>query len=279
MIQRIHKNVNLDQMLDNPDRKPDIGILYIHGIGNQSKGESLARLTTAIYKWIDNSIDGLARHWCKNGLTDLHLRRWIEQVAKESPVKPQMPVDGEDQQTSDCGPEMEWWRARLKRYGDACFIPRVDLLEKTFLHAERATVLQENEDDKIKKTGKDLGIRYVGGKVKLENWAAGSGADEPAHTNVKIEALDLEGKLHTSNWLLAESWWASSILTSKYWQSAVWTIIALPWSIASLLGHSISRGGKTISRLKQERLYLICTKRLHNLGASIWLEKLPNCIC
>ena len=45
------------------DVRPDIGVLFVHGIGSQRRGQTLAEFGEPIYLWLRDRFSGLDRQW------------------------------------------------------------------------------------------------------------------------------------------------------------------------------------------------------------------------
>ena len=51
----------------------DLGVLFVHGIGTQRRGETLSRCTGALYRWLEKWFSGSATAWLQPRLSDAWL--------------------------------------------------------------------------------------------------------------------------------------------------------------------------------------------------------------
>src|SRR4030095_8899357 len=54
----------------------------------------------------------------------------------------------------------------------------------------------------------------------------------PAHAFVDVRYRDNSGPI-TSRWILAEAWWAGTVLPPSFSELARWSMVVVPWTIAS----------------------------------------------
>jgi hypothetical protein len=81
-----------------PDR--DVGILFVHGIGAQKRGETLSAFGAPVYRWLEQRFLGVDRRWqAAAGLSRQEWRRRIEDWATdgfEPESGPESGADGQD---------------------------------------------------------------------------------------------------------------------------------------------------------------------------------------
>ncbi len=62
-------------------------------------------------------------------------------------------------------------------------------------------------------------------------------SSRPAHAFLDVSKVGSSGP-QTSHWILAESWWAATVLPPSYGELVRWSMVVVPWTIAS---HFIAR--------------------------------------
>ncbi len=73
--------------------------------------------------------------------------------------------------------------------------------------------------------------------------------DAPSHALLELHALDREGTLHESRWLMAESWWAESFAAPRFRTLATWLIAIVPWTMGSHFGVRVRRSVRAFRAL------------------------------
>ena len=63
-------------------RHDKIGVLFVHGIGEQKKGATLVACGEPLVAWLRRRFDGMARSWMPAGLHDVQQRAWFDEAAK-----------------------------------------------------------------------------------------------------------------------------------------------------------------------------------------------------
>jgi hypothetical protein len=181
-----------------------VGILYVHGIGQQVKGETIAEFADAIYGWIRGRILGI-------GAGHFHRHTTRETLEAATPKAAQTPGIHAPR------PAQRQHLAFLEtahNYVPTAALAAQSLVEFPALEGEPLLASVEltevpSSDDKA-----------------------------PSALALELDWTDVRGRQHISDWLLAESWWADKCLPPSIWQLLAWAPQVLPAIIAS---HMFSR--------------------------------------
>ena len=176
------------------DKKFDVGILFVHGIGTQARGQTLSTWGESLFRWIDQRCLALEHRWERVGVGADQLESWQRRLEHMEWGGPATAVKN--------SPELT---ARAKAAGCDALARRVVLRETRF-------------DD-----------------------VADSCA--PPYSVIELHCAELDGRLTTEHWLLAESWWAESFAPPTFRELTHWTFGILPWIIGSVIANSGNSSG------------------------------------
>ena len=205
---------------------PDLGVLFVHGIGEQQQGSTLVAFGEPIYRWLDRWFDGIVGSWKLVGLHQAQEVEWFERHSAS------WLREGDPRSLSDA------FDTRLRLAGhlnadadaDTVGLPRVEALHNDVaggLLAARASL-------------RDAQARQ-----------ASSGT--PSHAILELHALGTDGTAHRARWLLAESWWAQTFFEPSRADLATWLIMVVPWSLGSHFGVRVRRA-RRLARIGRSRL-------------------------
>jgi hypothetical protein len=170
----------------------DVGILFIHGIGTQIRGETLAQCGGPLFRWMEDRCAALDRRWERAGATAQDVDGWRQRVEAVQ--------WGSSDTSSHCPPDLA---ARGVEAGCHALLRRVELEDTRFLDPT------------------DLAA--------------------PARASLKLIAVELDGRLSSERWLLAESWWADTFSPPTFSELAHWSLGIVPWIIGSHFAAQINR--------------------------------------
>jgi hypothetical protein len=175
-----------------------LGVLFVHGIGDQPQGMTLVQFAEPIVRWIERRSESLGRRLINAGITYTEITRWENAVSAEW-------------DTSRRDDLLRWkpllWRFQLDAYLDS--------------KANEGRIPKPTEDATAPV---DPGITDIHKVVeKYKKWvpAVVAGADvadgnlrpgmeTPAHAWLQLGCIGLDGTIAQTKWLLAESWWAGT---------------------------------------------------------------------
>lgn len=188
-----------------PSQAPefDIGVLLIHGIGAQRRGQTLAEFGGPVYHWIVERFERLDRRW--------------REV-----------VHGHPEQSS-----LETWRYNVEEWATDGFHPK----------DRSAANWQQPDKALIAELAQRLKCNTSVGRARFTDALVADPDDPsaPAHAELRMRRQRLDGSLSPERWLLAESWWAETFLPPSFAQLGRWGLRVIPWTIGSHFGARVRR--------------------------------------
>jgi pimeloyl-ACP methyl ester carboxylesterase len=178
-----------------------VGILYVHGIGAQKKGEVASAFAEACHSWLRDRIHGIGQGHANRGTTRETLQSVVPQAA-------QIPVF--DASRGDLRQHLAFLKAAHK------FIPEAQLVAR----GQAAIPALEGEP-----------LLATAELVAVPSQDAGT----PTAFRLELDWTDARGQQHASDWLLAECWWADKCAAPSIWQLLAWAPRAVPATIAAHL--------------------------------------------
>lgn len=221
----------------------DVGVLFVHGIGEQRTADTLTRWSTAIQKWINRWFDAASTRvaglvhkpdvagWEAGiGMRDDWMAYDLDYLARcelagvlATKVKEQGPA------VSNVEP------AKYKQVSSETD-PRPLTAEE---HSVRARFIQHNEAN--------VKASAVAGRAEFVTahlLDSGGSMLDPANTELQIEALEADGYLRRSDWLLAESHWAETFRAPEPVAFTRWCLKAGPIAFSYYFGTLTRRSGR-----------------------------------
>jgi hypothetical protein len=186
-----------------------VGILFVHGIGQQGRGQTLVEFGEPLHRWIDDWLRGASTAWIRNGLDAATWESWVS----------------EHQARWDQLPPEKGMRCRQ--------IAR-DVGERAAVAAVEGAPFGRVE--------KRVGARSIAGRAALLDARVSADADPgPRNATLQLSVLEANGGLRTATWLLAESFWARSFAAPSYGTLARWGFAYLPAILACHFGSRMRR--------------------------------------
>jgi hypothetical protein len=207
----------------------EIGILFLHGIGEQTTGQTLHDFGEPLCRWVQRWLDGLSTVW-RSSLTVGNVLSWLTRPHPE--------------EAGERTPDLEVIEVR---YGEQPLrrLRAHRVLEPllTYLHSRRKSSLDDRDRD-IEDLGRRAGYEYLAGRASLrpqtESDAAVTGAIPP-HAIMDLELAKVNGTLERESWLMAESHWGASFSRPAFLPLAIWIVIITPWMVGAYFGGQVSR--------------------------------------
>ena len=214
---------------------PEQGILFVHGIGQQKRGETLLAFGEPLHDWLQRRLDRAKEKWLDHKITKDELKAWLENLTP----------DGDSRE-------------------------RDDLLQPLLEAAREGTPLGGNQVRRdLRELRRQVGYDFLVARVDIREATLRRlphDRQAPAHATIELRVLTLDGKVERSQWLLAESCWAAAFPAAGYLELVRWGASAVPWTIASHfaarfrralkeVGHSAGAG--SILRLVISFLWLV----------------------
>lgn len=198
------------------DAKQDLGVLFVHGIGQQKRGSTLVSFGEPLYRWFQERFDGIARSWLFTGLTFSQQSDWLSRKAP-SWSDPGLSLD----------PTKHFETLNCLISGLSMETPEGPLMP-------------------LEEVVNDAAGNFVCARASLRDaQVTTTFNDAPSHAVLELHALDREGTLHASRWLMAESWWAESFAAPRFRTLATWLIAIVPWTMGSHFGVRVRRSVRT----------------------------------
>lgn len=215
----------------------EVGVLFVHGLGNQPRGQTLVGFGEPLFNCIQDSFDGVHAKWGQKGLTRAAAAQWSADLE----AKHDRPLTADETDTL------------------------VELISHPKLRSGEAqkSVSELTEDESA-----PVALRAV---VDHAEAGASNGAAQPASASVELTRINANGDILQSNWLLAESWWALTFAPPRYRDLLSWGIRAIPWTFGSHFGVTLFRRMRrfyeapllqrplAFARLMAATLYLLLT--------------------
>ena len=208
-----------------PERRHDLGLLFVHGIGEQERGATLVTAGEALHAWLHRWFRGITRSWRAAGLADEQLFEWQRRR------------------------KQQLWQQR----GEERALPRFEAL-RTLLGNMR-TVAAGTPLPPLESVRNDVAGGILAATASLRDPHLRDGGEgAPAHAPLELLAIDTDGKEHRSRWLLAESWWAQAFTEPTFRQLALWLVQALPWTLGRHYGSRVGRAWRTANQAATSRV-------------------------
>ncbi len=195
----------------------DLGVLFVHGIGQQDRGSTLVVCGEALHAWLRRWFAGISRSWLAAGL---EYEQWHEWFARMEGV---WQARREDREIPRRFETLRTLIGNMRSRKDAGTLPPLE------------TVANDVADGILAATAtlRDARLRDPAG-------------DEPSHAPLELLALRTDGSEHRSRWLLAESWWAQAFTEPSFRQLALWLVQVLPWTLGSHFGSRVRRAWRIL---------------------------------
>ncbi len=207
--------------------KARLGILFLHGIGDQTQGSTLVSFGEPLVHWINNRYDGHARLVVPAGATRDEIQRWRDAVWKRWIASGREDI---------LRLEPQLWRFQLD----------------TYLDARKGSPPQTEEGEAGTEDIERFGKYTQGTKTALLGTAElrdvvlkpppGSGA--PAHAELAMRAIHVDGTVSETSWLLAESWWADVFGTPRFRDLVGRSLKLLPATAGLHFGAQVRRASR-----------------------------------
>src|SRR5437764_2096487 len=164
--------------------------------------------------------------------TDRRGREAIEHQGVE-PSEQQV-VEASEQQVVEASEQqtlLEQWRDQTEDWATDGF------------HTEdrRPQAWAEPESSLVAQLAERVNCDTIVGRVCLTDALVDDPADRsaPAHAELRIRRLRIDGRSDVESWLLAESWWAETFRPPRFAELARWGLRIIPWTIGNHFGSQV----------------------------------------
>jgi hypothetical protein len=196
----------------------EIGVLFVHGIGQQRRGETLVEFGEPLHRWVSRWLTFVQGKWLEQDVSKQELMEWFERLHGGA-VKEE----------------------KLLRY---------EILRPLF---DRARKTPRGPARRIEEIAKLVDSPIVSAQVRLNNAALlpiPTELQAPPQASLDLLLLMVDGSVKRSTWLLAESWWADAFTAPRFRDLAWWGLFVLPWTVSSHFGARIRRAFKKLGDAK-----------------------------
>ena len=224
-----------------------LGVLFIHGIGAQKRGQTLAEFGAPVYVWLKDRLNGLDDRWrgaIEQQAVEAIAQQTLEGIKQQTPeaIKQQTPeaikqqvLEAIKQQTLEATKQqtpLEQWRKQIE-----------DWATDGFHTEDRRSEAWEPDSGLLTQLAERVKCDTIVGRVGLTDALVDDPADRsaPAHAELRIQRLRIDGSLEMESWLLAESWWAETFIPPGFAELARWGLRIIPWTIGNHFGAHIRR--------------------------------------
>ena len=217
-----------------------VGVLFVHGIGTQKRGETLSMYTDAMFSWIRDRVRGVAEGHALRGTSrsrvtqawGTHPRPYVTSAFERELKKLKLltetaEIRGEgkvDQADGSHSAEVSPTSVSRDIAWHLAFIDTEKRLDRS-VNPAKAGKMPIPPDEPL---------------VAMANLSPEPSfrSDEPAAASVDINWIDQDHEKHNTRWLWAESWWAEAFDPPSFTKILRWTPLAL---LISVVTHYFSR--------------------------------------
>lgn len=219
-----------EQPSDVTSKRYALGVLYVHGIGQQAKGETIVEFADALHGWIRHRIHGIGEGHGHRNTT----RETLEKAAPEA-----VQIPGAHATRAAQRQHLAFLQAAHN------YVPNAELAAHCLVE------LPSLEGEPLLASAELCEVPPSDGKA-------------PSAFLLELDWTDTQGRQHASDWLLAEAWWADKCLPPSIWQLLAWAPVALPTTVAV---HMYSRLTDEKVRSRWHRLWLKAREVLYPSAA------------
>lgn len=186
------------------DKRYDLGVLVVHGIGQQRKGETLNSYASAIYEWVRDRVQGVREgHRLRHDET----REGLSKLTKLTPQS----VEAAAQQETHVDVVQ----------GRRC----ISYLESLSAFLPASETRQVGHSRVSCPDGEPLMAHAT------LSHASANEKDTLSTAVLELDWTDSIGENHSARWLIAESWWAEAFVPPKLWDLFSYAPIAVPLTV------------------------------------------------
>lgn len=201
-----------------PQKPYDIGVLFVHGIGEQNRGESLVACGEPMSSWIQDWIDGLHERWLATGITRGDVEDWNRDL------------------------QAGWVKEGISPDE---VLHRFDAVRRLMETAPPGNATGKGVF-KNPLVAKEIVVgraEMVDASVRPRN----DGDSAPSRAVLRTTLIRADGTIDQSHWLLAEAWWATTFAAPRFQSLAKLGLEILPWVI---LSHFAVRYRRSVERAR-----------------------------
>ena len=205
-----------------PQPKYDVGVLFVHGIGEQERGSTMVAFGEAIHDWMTRWFDGLHHRWGRSGISYQQTEAWFQTVIDKWET------------------ELSKGTLSAENAFTAADLVREEMRTKIILeHAGGGA--GEKKFPTFEEFHKVVGSKTVVAGADFTDATVRGSSTAPPNADLNTLCVDIDGEIRTSKWLFAESWWARAFAAPSFREVVSWSRQVLPWTIGSHFGTRLRR--------------------------------------
>lgn len=235
--------------------KAQIGILLVHGIGDQQPGETLINMGEPLVNWLSDWLQGLCRWWKRSGLNEGSLNAWFMSLRDELNLGQEQSPEKELQPICNIG-EIEPVKLQLTAHHHGAAIPR-DWLDKYELMDRYLEEIEQAKDpeslkealrgNQILDAAAEKETPFVISLARVVNAELNDRGNSPANMRVRIETLNTKAELQREDWLFCEAHWAQSFMAPSPARVALWSALVCVYLIPSICIRQLKTTGSAVT--------------------------------
>jgi hypothetical protein len=199
----------------------DLGVLLVHGIGVQRRGETLAAFGGPILQWLREWCGGLHDRWVGVGVAPDDLWALVAKLATEE-------APGSEDRAATA-----WALEALHSL--------LDDLESSSPAVTRPLADAEKALGDARSQPTAPGVLAAGVVLVDARRETPDAPAAPAYAELVIRRLGVDGVVAEERWLIAESWWAETFWSPGFSELMRWGLGVVPWTLGSHYAAAVRR--------------------------------------
>jgi hypothetical protein len=218
---------------DQAGEQAQIGILLVHGIGEQKPGQTLIAMGEPIIAWLEEWLHGMQRRWIAAGVEPSTIATWLEKLGCKDQI-----TDEEYDAALQLVEAKE--EARLALFAHGFGVSSLDCLKARELtwyvweaerHRQRKRAWSPVDLDAI---AEREALPFLAARARVSRASLKDSNEQPAYSRMQLETLELSGRVEREDWLFAEAHWAQEFVPPTAHRVGLWTAFVSPYMLTTL---------------------------------------------
>jgi hypothetical protein len=229
-----------------------IGILLVHGIGDQKPGETIAAFGEPMIDWLSQWLDGIGGDWRNHGVNADTLRGWLHaRGCTGRSTSHDAHMAALRSLAADESPGLELTAHVFGPMSHECLVWR-DFLTPMIEAARDKHNPHAAAAKDIPEIGEREGLPFLAARAHVIGAALQETDGDPAHARLRIESLRTDGAHQSEDWLFAEARWSQSFVQPSAKHVGLWSAFVSPYMIATLFVAHFQLALATLSRKRPD---------------------------
>ena len=221
-----------------------VGVLFVHGIGTQTKSETLTDWTAPLLRWINAWFDAASRCLAERAAPD-DVEGWLasllvheswESFDKDADVRSSLAQKfAERTFAKNQGSELAALKENFRRSLAMSDLRALEPAEREAATRFAAYVQTQLHSGAISGVAELADARLIDGDAPVT---------QPSTVEVRVSALTPTGEVERSTWLMAESHWAESFRQPAFAPFGVWCLRVAPIIWVHYFAMIVARSGR-----------------------------------